>query len=54
MKIMSLSSRLLASVLFLAAGSSSLLFQNKVDAAVCSKTGLRKAVAEVRYNSMQI
>ena len=41
--------RLPVCVLLLATTSSSLFVQNKVDAAACSKTGLRKAVNEVRY-----
>ena len=41
--------RLPVGVLLLATTSSSLFVQKKVDAAACSKTGLRKAVNEVRY-----
>ena len=65
-KSMALSLRLLANVLLVVASSSSssrlptkassslLKLPNKVDAvASCSKTGLRKAVAEVRYDSMR-
>ena len=64
---MALSLRLLANVLLVVASSRSssslptkassnlVKLPNKVDAvASCSKTGLRKAVAEVRFDSMRV